>query len=67
MNEKEKREFIMTRLNKEKKQMIKLSEEELMKLVEELDMIREESVEEGRYLDADNAKKKNKRSQYSIR
>lgn len=48
----------MTRLHKEKKHMIKMTEDELVTLIEDLDMIREESVEEGRYLDADNAKKK---------
>lgn len=60
MNEQERKEFIMSRLNIEKKQTLRMSEEEIMQLLEELDMIREESVEEGRYLDADNAKNKMK-------
>ena len=58
MNEQERREFIMIRLNMQKKMILRLSEEEIMQLISELDMIREESVEEGRYLDADNAKNK---------
>ena len=60
MNERERREFIMTRLNVQKKKVMKMSEEEILQLLEELDMIRQESVEEGRYLDADNAKNKMK-------
>ena len=60
MNERERREFIMTRLNVHKKKVMKMSEEEILQLLEELDMIRQESVEEGRYLDADNAKNKMK-------
>ena len=60
MNERERKEFIMTRLNIVKKRVIKMSEEEVLQLLEELDMIRQESVEEGRYLDADNAKNKMK-------
>ena len=57
----ERKEFIMSRLNVDKKQVMRMSEEEIMQLIEELNMIREESVEEGRYLDADNAKNKMKR------
>ena len=60
MNERERREFIMMRLNMQKKKILRLSEEEIMQLIGELDMIRQESVEEGRYLDADNAKNKMK-------
>lgn len=60
MNEKERREFIMSRLNLDKRKVTKLSEEEIIQLLGELDMIREESVQEGRYLDADNAKNKMK-------
>lgn len=60
MNEKERKEFIMNRLNMDKRKVMKLSEEEIVTLLGELDMIREESVEEGRYLDADNAKNKMK-------
>lgn len=50
----------MNRLNMEKKKVMKLSEEEILQLLGELDLIRQESVEEGRYLDADNAKNKMK-------
>ena len=60
MNERERREFIMDRLNMEKRRVMKLTEEEILQLLSELDMIRQESVEEGRYLDADNAKNKMK-------
>ena len=35
-----------------------MEEEEIIQLISELDQIRQESVEEGRYLDADNAKNK---------
>lgn len=58
MSEENKREFIMSRLNIEKRAVMKLSEEEILVLINELDAIRAESVEEGRYLDADNAKNK---------
>jgi len=44
----------------QKKKILRLSEDEIMQLLAELDMIRQESVEEGRYLDADNAKNKMK-------
>jgi len=58
MNENERKEFILSRLNVGKKTLGAMEEDEIIQLITELDQIRQESVEEGRYLDADNAKNK---------
>lgn len=60
MTDIERRDFILSRLNLSKKQIRGLQEEDLCALIADLDQIRAESVEEGRYLDADNAKNKMK-------
>ena len=58
MDENERKEFILSRLNVGKKTLGAMEEDEIIQLITELDQIRQESVEEGRYLDADNAKNK---------
>lgn len=58
MDENERKDFILSRLNVGKKTLRGMEEGQVIQLIAELDQIRAESVEEGRYLDADNAKNK---------
>ena len=58
MDEEDRKQYILSRLGVEKEQLLDLEERDMEELIRELDAIRKESVEEGRYLDADNAKNK---------
>ena len=58
MNETSKKNRIIKLLTLKKKKMQKFSEQELIDLIGEIDLIREESVQDRRFLDAENSKQK---------
>lgn len=56
-SEREKRRLVIYLLNMEKKKVEGMDEDELIKTIDQVEEVRLDAVKEGRFLDADNAKK----------
>lgn len=59
-NEKEKKRHVIYLLNMDAKKIQGMDEEELLRTLEQVEEVRLDAVKEGRFLDADNAKKQSK-------